>query len=321
MMRSGSRCVRCRARARLALVVVVVVAACARSGPSQAPVIDHAAEPQWRAKLLAERAAHDREYRTDVTSPLAGVARFAQTATAYAAIDGGEVRLDPAPGSSTVVTFEHDERGDLWTWRPVNDALTATAADGVRAIAPGPITEPTLIRVSTRHALRAQRVDRELVVTAFDAQRPELAAFTGVPYFAPDPRFVVRALLERAATPAPVELATSRGLHKPFVEVGTLRFELDGARQALAAYRPAGSSSRELFVPFVDATSGKTSYGAARFLDLDEPTDPAAPVIVDFNRAYNPLCAFSPAYNCPLPPARNHLAIAIEAGERDPHLH
>ena len=75
----------------------------------------------------------------------------------------------------------------------------------------------------------------------------------------------------------------------------------------------------ELFVPFRDATSGHDTYGAGRYLEIaverDATGTPAA--IIDFNLAYNPYCAYSPYYNCPIPPAENTLPIAITAGERN----
>jgi uncharacterized protein (DUF1684 family) len=69
-----------------------------------------------------------------------------------------------------------------------------------------------------------------------------------------------------------------------------------------------------LFVPFLDATSGTTTYGAGRYLDLDPEADGS--YVLDFNLAYQPYCAYSAAYSCPLTPHENRLAVRIEAGER-----
>ncbi len=293
--------------------MILVLAACARTS-EPAPAIDPADEPAWRAALLAERSKHDHEYKTDATSPLAGVQRFTPDTTSYLTLEADAVHLDPAKTAATLVAFEKHATG--WSWQPMT-TLTATTENGTRTMATGAITEPVRIRLSPRFSIIAQMAAETFVVIVFDAQRSLLTAFTGVPYFVPDPRFAVRATLEPTTPPKPTVLATSRGLHKSFVEVGTLRFVLAGQPLSLAAYRLADRTSGELFVPFRDATSGNESYGAARFLDVD----PKAPLVVDFNRAYNPLCAFSPAYNCALPPPGNTLAIAITAGERDPHLH
>ena len=72
--------------------------------------------------------------------------------------------------------------------------------------------------------------------------------------------------------------------------------------------------SKDLFFVFRDLTAGKETYGAGRFLDTPPPQD--GKVVLDFNKAYNPPCAFTPYATCPLPPAENRLAVRIEAGEK-----
>ena len=88
-------------------------------------------------------------------------------------------------------------------------------------------------------------------------------------------------------------------------------------------YALSGEGSDGLFIPFKDATSGRETYGAGRFLEIHEPDEER--FTLDFNRCFNPLCNYSPAYNCPIPPRENHLEIAIEAGEKtypmDHHEH
>jgi len=69
-----------------------------------------------------------------------------------------------------------------------------------------------------------------------------------------------------------------------------------------------------LFIPFKDATSGKETYGAARYLEIEETE--VGIFLVDFNKAYNPYCAYSEAYSCPFPPRENWLEVAIKAGEK-----
>ena len=149
------------------------------------------------------------------------------------------------------------------------------------------------------------------------------ASLKGLPYFPVDPRFRLRARLQRYPTSEPVVLATSKGIPRNMVRYGFFEFEVDGVRQRLDAYKPAPvpghhHEDTSLFVPFRDATSGKESYGAARYLDIDE--SPSGDRILDFNLAYNPYCAYSDDYVCPFPPRENWLTIAIRAGEKDvPH--
>ncbi len=111
-------------------------------------------------------------------------------------------------------------------------------------------------------------------------------------------------------------MLTSRNLEKRFIRYARLSFSVDGTACTLMANpnRPRTQpADRTLFVPFTDATTGTETYPAGRFLDLDEPDGET--MVLDFNRAYNPLCNYSPAYNCPIPPAENRLAVAIRAGE------
>lgn len=93
---------------------------------------------------------------------------------------------------------------------------------------------------------------------------------------------------------------------------GILRFSINGEEQSLVAL---GAVERPLFLLFADATSGKETYGSGRFLAADTP-DENGRTHIDFNRAYNPPCAFTPFATCPLPPADNRLAIPITAGEK-----
>lgn len=137
--------------------------------------------------------------------------------------------------------------------------------------------------------------------------------FKGLRYFDPDPAYRVAAVFEPAKGHKHVMIGTSTGEFKDYHEAGKLRFTLDGVEQALTAYVSHGRED-EMFIPFRDATSGKETYGAARYLEA--PTPAGREAILDFNYAYNPYCAYSEAYSCPLPPQENWLKVAIRAGER-----
>ncbi len=109
--------------------------------------------------------------------------------------------------------------------------------------------------------------------------------FRGLEYFAPDPAYRFPVHVVRLPTPEPVTLATSKGVPRPMLRYGYLEFEVAGVRQRLYAYKavpqPGHHHEHEsLFVPFRDATSGKESYGAARYLDLEE--GPSGEVVLDF---------------------------------------
>lgn len=144
--------------------------------------------------------------------------------------------------------------------------------------------------------------------------------FQGLAYFPPDPKFRVRAKLNNDPNPQRIVLATSKGVPRDMVRHGIFEFEIEGAAQRLAAYKSVPQpgphhESESLFVPFRDATSGKETYGAARYLDIEE--ERGDEYVIDFNLAYNPYCAYSDDYVCPFPPRENWLSIPIRAGEKD----
>jgi uncharacterized protein (DUF1684 family) len=148
--------------------------------------------------------------------------------------------------------------------------------------------------------------------------------FKGLAYFPVDPKYRVRARLIKNPNPERVVLATSKGIPREMVRYGVFEFEIDGKKQRLEAYKSVPQpghhhESESLFVPFRDATSGKETYGAARYLDIEErPTDE---YLIDVNLAYNPYCAYSDDYVCPFPPRENWLSIPIRAGEKNLPLH
>jgi uncharacterized protein (DUF1684 family) len=145
----------------------------------------------------------------------------------------------------------------------------------------------------------------------------ERAAFSGLPYYAVDEslRFDDRTLEPYTGTEqSDFQIPTSDGKLRPAHRAGVLSFEVDGAQYRLTAYTFDGGDEKSLFVPFLDTTSGRETYGAGRYLDL-EPEDDGT-YALDFNLAYHPSCVYDPKYSCPLTPAENRLPIRIEAGER-----
>ena len=141
--------------------------------------------------------------------------------------------------------------------------------------------------------------------------------FTGLGYFGPDPSFRFEARLRRYSDPASVMMVTSKGTRQLYNRVGYFEVTLDGKPLRVQAFQSAERDDPNIFVPFRDGTSGKESYGAARYLDLEVEHDDR--YALDFNYAYNPYCAYSDDYVCPLPPQENWLSVPVNAGERKYH--
>lgn len=139
--------------------------------------------------------------------------------------------------------------------------------------------------------------------------------FKGLTYFPIDPRYRVTAQLEPFDAPREVVLATAQGPSQRLLAPGVVRFTLRGRQLALTPLLGSPTDTSFFFV-FRDATSGKETYGAGRFLDAAAPAAGSTTFELDFNRAYNPPCAFTPFATCPLPPPENLLPVAIRAGEK-----
>jgi uncharacterized protein (DUF1684 family) len=143
-------------------------------------------------------------------------------------------------------------------------------------------------------------------------------AFTGLRYFLPSEDYYVNATFEQAAKPDTVTMLTSKQNDKRlYLRYGTFTFPIGDSSYTLTAFKPIGQATGTLFVPFKDATNDKQTYGAGRYLDIEEDVG-ANEYILDFNAAYNPYCAYNHTYSCPLVPAENILSIAIKAGEKKP---
>ena len=142
------------------------------------------------------------------------------------------------------------------------------------------------------------------------------AKFLPLAYFPIDPAYAVPAAFREDPPEARqrVEIQTSTHQTRHMERLGTLGFTLHGQALKLAAYREVGESADRLFVPFTDLTTGKETYQAGRFLDIERSA--TGIYVVDFNAAYNPYCYYNPTYDCPYPPKENRLSVAIRAGEK-----
>ncbi|MFA9516218.1 DUF1684 domain-containing protein [Halopenitus sp. H-Gu1] len=143
-------------------------------------------------------------------------------------------------------------------------------------------------------------------------------SFDGLRYFDPDPEYRVEATVTVHDDPEPVEMETTAGPNVRYLRVMSFDFELDGETQTLCAYRQETEEDAALFVPFRDKTTGQESYRHGRYIELEPETElsDGDQVGIDFNLAYNPFCAYSETFSCPLPPEENWLDTTIRAGER-----
>lgn len=141
--------------------------------------------------------------------------------------------------------------------------------------------------------------------------KDDVAGFTGHPFFEMNKKFIVKAQLERTPEAKPFQMPTSTDRLPIYKKYGVAVFTIDGNEHRLSIYQNQKFKS-SLFLPFYDLTSGDSTYGGGRYLDIKIPK--GKKIKIDFNQAYHPYCAYSDAYSCPIPPIENRLDIEINAG-------
>lgn len=211
-------------------------------------------------------------------------------------LEGTTVRFRPLPGS-----------GLLLNGKPATEAVLKSDAEGKPDVLSAGRVKFYLIRRGTRVGVRVK-----------DPENPARKAFKGVSRFPVDPAWRVEADFVPYATPQTRAIPTVLGTTESMTAPGLLRFKVGGREITLEPMVEEGERP-ELFIIFRDATSAHGTYPAGRFLYADMPK--GGKVILDFNRAINPPCAFTLFATCPLPPKQNHLDLAVRAGELEPADH
>ena len=136
-------------------------------------------------------------------------------------------------------------------------------------------------------------------------------SFEGLAYFAASPDLNLVLDAEEFEEQEQITMQTSTGDLRDYLRWGRIRFEVEGDSAELTLYMALGGG---FFLPFKDTTSGKETYGAGRYLEVEPQAD--GRFLVDFNMTYNPYCAYSERWSCPIPPQENHLKVAVRAGEK-----
>lgn len=171
---------------------------------------------------------------------------------------------------------------------------------------------PTIVQMGSMRFQIIKRGDR-IGVRVKDAQAETRTHFQGLEYFPTDPKWRVEAHLEPYNPPKNIPITDVTGVTSDNPSPGALVFTIDGKEYRIDPIIEEGSD--EYFLIFRDETSKDSTYPAGRYL-YTRPAGPDGKVMIDFNRAYNPPCAFTPFATCPLPPQQNRLAVRIEAGEK-----
>ena len=289
------------------LAALIVVTACK---PASSPVDPGYLEEiqSWRAERLAGLTA------PDGWLTLVGLHWLEEGENSVGSDPSSTVYLEADGIAPRIATIRFE--GDAATLVPEPDA--EIRIDGVAVTGPHPLRTdaadggPDVLEIGRLRTYLIRRGDRT-AVRVKNPEAPTLADFQGLGYFPVDPRFRVEATLEAFSEPRDVAIATAVGTEEHMFCPGVLRFSIDGRKLTLQPWIDQ-PDDRDLFIVFTDETSGKSTYGAGRFLNAELTNDGRA--VLDFNRAYTPPCGFTPYATCPLAPPENALPIAVEAGEK-----
>lgn len=295
----------------LGMLVAVGVLGCGREAPpAPAPV---ALDKTFLADNAAWREARLTELRApDGWTSLVGLHWLSLKAHYIGRSADSGIRLAVGPPKMGMVSSERDA---VWFVPERGAALTVGGKPltGKIRFQSDVDPQPTLIGFDDGKGVLSliHRGDR-YALRVKHAGAPSRTGFAGLEYWLIDPSWRIQARYVPNNVGKTIPIVDIVGISSEQPNAGAIEFERDGKTYRLEAI---GEPGRPMFVVFADRTSGHGSYSAGRFLDLEAP-DASGHVVVDFNRAINPPCAFTPFATCPLPPPENRIDLAVSAGEK-----
>lgn len=294
-----------------ALAASVVMAAC--TNEPGIPAISAAAHGDTLSKWQASRAAWLKIPGRPVS--YTGLVWIPQGASTIGSDSTSTVKLAGRDVPALVGTLVREGNGVRF--EPANAQVAAlTRIDSMPASARQLRSDadkggPSRVEVGSAGFRIVRRVD-SVGVRMWDADLAAAERIAPLTYFPLDPAWRAAGRLIPAAKPETLAVPTTAGVGEIHIVLGAVEFTLGGKVQRLTAF--AGANARDLYFSFSDETSGEETYGF-RFLHAAFDTVSRA-VVMDFNFAYNPDCAFSSFTTCPLPPQENRLPVRITAGEK-----
>lgn len=269
------------------------------------PADTHRAEVEaWQAQRL------ERLQRPDGWLSLVGLHWVDAGTHAIGSAPGNDIVL--ATGPARLGTLESDGKTVRLALADGVDARIGEGAERSATLASDATGKPTMVTLGSANFHVIERSGR-LALRVKDANAKSRTGFLGLDYYDIDPSFRFDAKYIAHEPGRTIEIANIIGTLDPMPNPGAVEFVKDGKTYRLEA---VDEGDGQLFLIFADRTSGKETYGAGRFLYAAPPAEGSDRVVVDFNRAYNPPCVFTPHATCPLAPPENRLDLAITAGEK-----
>ena len=285
--------------------------------PARPVKLDKTAADAAVKDITKDRVDTEAWLKSDVTSYLATVDRqdfgTKKTLTVGRAADN-DLRIDD--GEVMAHHLRVTVEGDKFRVQAVDAAATFTVGTEDKREA---VVDPSSVRVGRFHLRLSHQRFPGIIV--FDPRSPRFKEYKGLQYFPVDLAYRYELPLTPNPKPETIVIQSTRGNRRNAQRVGWFDFIVGATAVRLEAVRllEPGIAENDLSVFFRDATSGKESYALGRYVDVKK--QPNGQYLLDFNFAYNPACAFSEHYNCPIPPKTNVLAVAIRAGEMDSHYY
>lgn len=305
---------------RIVALVLLAGLACSKPETTQTQTVQKPEPPKMSYEDEIRKWHSDREARLrgdDGWLTLVGLYWLDDGENRVGSVKGSKVKLpENAPASAGTLMV----RGAEATFRP--DPQAAATIGGKPLSEPVVLKKdvdddgPTTVEIGSLRWHVIKRGDR-LAVRVKDRESEARKKFTGIEKFPIDKKWRVVARLEPYDPPKTIPIVNIVGQTSQEKTPGALVFSIDGVTHRLDPILEEGDEP--YFVIFKDATAGKETYAAGRYL-YAAAADAQGNVILDFNKAYNPPCIFTPFATCPLPPPQNKLPIRVEAGEKDWHL-
>lgn len=292
--------------ALLALLVVTGAAAAPR------------APQQYAADIAAWRADREKRLKADGGwLSLAGLFWLKEGENTFGAGSGNDVVLPPGSAPERAGVLELRGRNASVRLLPGVSAAVAGRPVTQATLHADSSGNPDLLSLGRLSILLIERSGR-FGVRVKDPQSPTRTGFAGLQWFPVDASWRVQARFIPHAQPRTVELADVTGAIQKMTAPGVVVFRHGGREMRLEPVLEE-ADAQELFFIFRDVTSGHETYGAGRYLYSELPRE--GHVTLDFNKAYNPPCAFTRFATCPLPPRQNRLPVRVEAGEKHTGAH
>ena len=300
-------------RRLLPVLLVAVVSLACRRPP--------AADPAWAAEIAAKRAHREARLTSEGGwLTLIGLHWLAPGENPVGSDAALPVSLDVPGVPPKACSFDLRPDGSVVLRAEAGAPVTVNGAPPTDApLATDRSGKPDVVAVG-RVGITVLDRGGKLALRVRDPESPRRKEFRGIEYFPLDPSLRVEATFERYEALREVEVPSAQGPAQKSLVPGVVRFAIAGKERTL---EPTVDSPTDdtLFFVFGDATSGEETYGAGRFLSAAVPKAGDPKVVLDFNLAQNPPCAFTPYATCPLVRPNNVLPDRIEAGEKVPAGH